>query len=624
MLTLARPRISLFDTAPGEEWTPRQRVLFWVWNWVMVLCAGAGIGLLSLLLAYGDYSWGVFLGYFTHPLILVLNLLPVMLFLVLMWMLTGRPWIAFLLTNALFMSASVGSYFKLMFRDDPFVFADMTSITTALGVAGNYDIAMDKRLWCVAACILMGTVFLFFLVRGKPGKRTRIGGALLIALSVWPLWKGVYSNTRIYDQKTQNYEYINQWSATQNYICRGFVYPFIYSIHDAIQTPPEGYSKVSAEELLAQYEDSDIPEDRKVNLLVFQLEAFNDFTNLGIQGISEDVYDAYHQIEAESYSGDLVTNIFAGGTIDTERCFLTGYYELQNFRRDTNSYVWYLREQGYATTGSHPCYDWFYNRLNIMPWLGFQDYLFLENHYGALNDDQIAYDNVMLPEVLRLYRERTAAGQPVFDFNITYQGHGPYTTDKVEWGGGAWDPTGYYENVSDYTYCVMNNYLGSVRDTGDRMLELLNALREDEAPVVVLLYGDHNPWLGDSASVYAELGVNLDTNTEEGFYQYYSTRYVIWANDAAKEALGNDFTGEGPRLSSNYLMNELFHQLGWEGSAYMKLTEEVRQTLPVITSNGHYVEKSVLTETLSEEGSQALNKLQNAQFYMRKYYTDES
>ena len=603
----------------GEDASPRQRLLFRLWNWCMVLAAGAGIGLLSLLLAYGSYSWGVFLGYFRHPLIAVLNLLPVMLFMVLCWFLTGRSWAAFLLTAALFLSASVGSYFKLMFRDDPFVFADISSISTAMGVAKNYAIGMDKRLWFCLLCLILGAFFLRFLVRGRPAKRTRLIGAVLVLVSFVPLWKCVYSNDSLY-ARTRNDEYINQWSATQSYISRGFVYPFLHSITDAIDTPPEGYSRNHAEALLAQYGDTDIPEDRKVNLLVFQLEAFNDFTNLGIQGISEDVYDSYHQIEAESYCGDLVTNIFAGGTIDTERCFLTGYYQLRDFRKDTNSYVWYLREQGYTTTGSHPCYDWFYNRRNIMPWLGFEEYLFLENHYADLTGGEIAYDSVMLPEALRLYREKAAAGEPVFDFHITYQGHGPYTTDQVEWGGGAWDPTGYYD-VSEYAYNVMNNYLGSVRDTGDRMLALLDELRYDETPVVVVLYGDHNPWLGDSASVYAELGIDLDVHTETGFLQYYSTRYVIWANEAAKAQLGNDFVGEGPRLSSNYLMNEVFNQLGWTGNAYMQLTEDVRQTLSVVTSNGAYVENGVWTEQLSEEGQQALEKLRYAQSDVRTYFT---
>lgn len=596
---------------------------YWLWNIGFVLLSAAGIGVLSLLLAYGDYSWGVFLGYFKHPLILLLNLLPVILLELLCWCVTGRAWVSFLITAAVILGSSVGSYFKLMFRDDPFVFADISSISTAMGVAGNYAIRMDKRLWCVVLCVLAGTVFLFVLVKGKPAGKVRAIGAVLVLVSVFPLWKGVYASDRIYDQKAQNFEYINQWSATQNYISHGFVYPFLHSIKAAVDSPPEGYNKNAVEGYLSQFTDEDIPKDRKVNILAFQLEGFNDFTKLGIQGIDESVYRAYHQIEAEGYAGDLVTNIFAGGTIDTERCFLTGYYQLRDFRKNTNSYVWYLQKQGYQTTGSHPCYDWFYNRRNIMPWLGFQEYLFLENHYGDLTNGEIAYDNVMLPETLRLYREQSASGAPVFAFHITYQGHGPYTADTIEWGGGAWNPEGYYENVSDYDRNIMNNYLGSVRDTGERMLTLLNELREDPVPVVVVLYGDHNPWLGDGASVYADLGVNLDTHTEDGFFNYYSTRYVFWANDAAKAMLGNDFVGNGPRLSANYLMNELFAQLGWTGNQYMQLTQEVRDTLPVITSNGFYLENGKWKETLSPDGAQSLTMLDCAQYYMRRNFKED-
>lgn len=614
------------QTDSGKNLSSRNPVLYWLWNVVILLCAGIGIGLVSLTLAYGNYSWDVFLGYFNHPLIAFLNILPCVLLVFFFWFLTGRPWVGFLLTAVLVLSASIGSYFKLLFRDDPFVAADFSSITTAMGVAGNYDLRMDKRLWFLLACVVLGTVFLRLLVRGKPGRPVRLAGAAAVLLSVWPLWSCVYSNNTIYEQKARNDEHIVQWSATQSMISRGFVYPFLHSISAAVDTPPEGYSHKAAEELLSQYTDEEIPADKKVNIIGFQLEAFNDFTNLGIKGISNDVYAAYHQIEAESYTGNLVTNIFAGGTIDSERCALTGYYQLRDFRKNTNSYVWYLRDQGYRTTGSHPCYEWFYNRRNIMPWLGFEEYLFLNDHYAELTGGAIAYDQVALPEMLRLYQEAAAEGQPVFDFNITYQGHGPYTTDAVEWGGGAWDPTGYYENVSDYDYNVMNNYLGSVRDTGNRMLEFLNALRYDETPVVVVFWGDHNPWLGDSGCVYTDLGVNLDTQTEEGFYNYYSTRYVMWANEAAKQVLGNDFQGEGPDLSSNYLMNELFRQLGWKGNAYMQLTEEIRQTLPIVNSNGFYVENGTVksAEELSETGAQALRNLRIAQYAVRKNFDHET
>lgn len=66
---------------------------------------------------------------------------------------------------------------------------------------------------------------------------------------------------------------------------------------------------------------------------------------------------------------------------------------------------------------------------------------------------------------------------------------------------------------------------------------------------------------------------------------YYCTRYVIWANDAAKKVLGNDFTGEGPDISPNFLMNLVFQECGWEGPAFLRYTDEVMEKLPAIQTN---------------------------------------
>ena len=64
-------------------------------------------------------------------------------------------------------------------------------------------------------------------------------------------------------------------------------------------------------------------------MIGIQLEAFNDLERLGITGISPEVYEKYHALEAESYTGNLITNIFAGGTVRTERAFLTGDVTLE-------------------------------------------------------------------------------------------------------------------------------------------------------------------------------------------------------------------------------------------------------------------------------------------------------
>ena len=199
------------------------KVLFWLWNWLLIIAAAAGIGLLSLLLAFGHYRWEIFTGYFIHPQIALLNVLPVVLLMILLYCFIGRAWIAFLATSVTVLAASAGNYFKLLCRDDPFLFADVTAISTALKVSANYDISLDSRLAFCIICVVLGTLFLAFFVRGRIKTRSRLIGAAVVLISIWPLSK-IYLSENIYNNKTENYEYANRWSATQVYITRGFVY----------------------------------------------------------------------------------------------------------------------------------------------------------------------------------------------------------------------------------------------------------------------------------------------------------------------------------------------------------------------------------------------------------------
>ena len=193
---------------------------------------------------------------------------------------------------------------------------------------------------------------------------------------------------------------------------------------------------------------------------------------------------------------------------------------------------------------------------------------------------------------------------------MTYQGHGPYSTEDV-WRGRHYTDGRY----STETTNIVDNYLGSVADTAEQLRKLLDDFAAEERPVVVVGFGDHMPWLGDGNSAYQELGVNLDTSTKEGFYNYYGTRYFIWANDAAKEALGNDFVGEGPDVSSCFLMNVLFDLCGWEGNAWTQATTEIYQEVSAITTVGGYVQNGEFTETLDEAGKAALEQYQQLEYY---------
>ena len=593
---------------------PRERKkVFWLWNGVILFCAGLCLGGLSMFFAYGDYTDMLMKSYFTVPLIPVLNLVPVVLLVFLLWLLLGRAWLAFFLSSLVVWGLSLGNYYLLRFRDDPLMFEDVRNVATAAAFTGDYDMTPDLRIWFGLGCILLGTVLLFLFVRGVPKAKTRMALFLLGAALCVPL-SFAYGDDNLYSSKTQNLTYINRWSSTQVYISKGFVYPFLHSITEGSIKPPKGYDGQETAALLAAYEDQDIPEEEKVDIITLQLEAFADFSRLeGVEGIDwEQAYGVYHGIEAESYTGNLVTNIFAGGTIDTERAFLTGYAHQWNYRTDTNSYGWYFADQGYTLTGSHPSYDWFYNRKNVNPYLGIPTYYFYENRYTQLYNAGMAPDEILLPDIFDLYVEnRDGSGAPYFSFNVTYQGHGPYSATDV-WRGNHYTDGRY----STETTNIVDNYLGSVADTANQLRAMLDAFAAEERPVVVVAFGDHVPWLGDGNSAYHELGVDFDTSEKEGFYNYYATLYFIWANDAAKRALGNDFIGEGPDVSSCFLMNLLFEQCGWQGNAFMQATEAVRQELPVLTSLGRYVGKDgELVETPDEAGQAALETYRALEYY---------
>lgn len=603
----------------ATDLTGRRRAGYWLWNGAVLLAAGICLGMLSLLLAYGNYATAMFKSYFEHPVIACLNIAPVVVLLLILYGLLGRPWLSFLVSSVVVFGFSLANYYKLRLRDDPLMFEDLKYIREAGSITqtADYNLAPDKRIIFCVVCIVAGTLFLRFLVRGRPSRKVRAGlAAAGVVLCI--AGAGYYTDNDLYNTGTENFDYINRWSSTQLYISKGFVYPFLHSITVGSIEPPEDYDEAATAALLDSYTPVDLPEDRKVDLVTIQLEAFADFSRFaGVEGIDwEKAYADYHALEAESYTGNLLTNIFAGGTVDTERAFLTGYADLWNFRTNTNSYGWYLTSQGYTAEGSHPSYDWFYNRRNVNAYLGVPNYYFLENHYSELSPVTIAPDSILFPEIYNLYAaNRDGAGEPYFSFNVTYQGHGPYDTEEV-WRGERFTDGRY----STETTNIVDNYLGSVADTAAQLSALVDQFRQEERPVVLVVFGDHKPWLGDGNSAYQELGVNLDTSSQEGFYNYYGTRYLIWANDAAKEALDFDFQGEGPDVSSCFLMNLVFDLFGWTGDEWAQATTEIWQQIPVLTTVGRYVENGALTETLSEAGQEALDTYQALEYYYGTHF----
>lgn len=559
-------------------------------------CAWVALGLLSALLTLQmlrfssvTADWNVALGFIGKPLLFALNWAPVACALGLLYCVTGRLCATYALVAVPVLGLTLVNYYKLLLRGDPLLFADLGLVSEATAISRSYTFTPTFGV-CVAVLMTAGlAVLLHRRYRGaaRPRARKRVLGGALCAAALLCYTRALPSDA-LYSSTALNVS----WMPMQSYAAHGVLYPFLHSAAALAETPPEGYDEAEAAAGLAVYEDAAIPDGEKVSIVAVMLEAFGDFSKFPSLDFVADPYADLHALMAEGYSGELVVNVFAGETVNTERAFLTGYLDpSENFRTPVRSFVWYLREQGYACIGSHPGYNWFYNRLNIARYLGFEQFHFYEDRYKTYAPrGQIVRDAVYLPTVLQDYRAAAAGGQPVFSFNITYQNHGPYAREKkypqayLRWQAGY--------NEADYN--IANNYLSGVADTGKQLAALADGLRGETRPVVLVVFGDHMPWWGDGGSTYEMFGLNLDRATEEGFYNYYTTPYLIWANDAAKAALGETFAGTGGRIGPYFLLERLFTLAGWDGPAYMQALRALEAETPFVNRE-RWLEGGVLT-----------------------------
>jgi phosphoglycerol transferase MdoB-like AlkP superfamily enzyme len=361
----------------------------------MLILLGIGTGLASLLLAAAMYGLPMFYSYFQVPLLLLLNLLPPVLLALFFYFVSGRPWIGFLAGALPVLALSIVNFYKLQLRNDPFIATDVGFIHEAKNIVSGYALTFNARVALAVLFLIVGTVFAaVFLRRNLKGWKVRVIGAAAVLLLSSLLYACVCTSDKVYS-KAANNENINIWSDQQVYISKGFVYPFLHSIKDAFPTPPEGYDAAEAAAALADYATGNIDDDQKVDIISVMLESYADLSQYDTIDFNVDVYGPLHALEEESYSGTLIDNVFAGDTIKTERAFLTGFTEIDNYRTATNSYVYYLREQGYYAEGLHAGDGWFYNRQNVNRYLGFDNYYFLEDFEDGNRTDEFLFSQIL-------------------------------------------------------------------------------------------------------------------------------------------------------------------------------------------------------------------------------------
>ena len=460
----------------------------------------------------------LFQSYFRGKWLMLMNFIPIFLLMIFFSLVFNRLWISFAITSTLFFVMSIVNRYKLIYRDEPFTFIDLKLVTESMDMAQKYKLSLSKDMIAIVIGIILITIISKKLITYKiNSNKIRISFLILTVIAGVLVSTGFYFNQDLYDYVGDK-SLINIWSQTQQFQSKGFIYPFIYSVTNVQDRKLEGYDEDRAKELLAERNYNDIPNDQKVNVIAIMLESYNDFTKFDGVDLDIDAYENFHKLQEESYSGRLIDNVFGGGTINTEWSFLTGYNSHPKYVKDTNSFVHYFKEQGYRTDAMHPNYGWFYNRRNVNEYIGFDNYDYYENKYEAIQKEFLD-DYDFFDFIINGYEDSKSNGEPYFNFSVTYQNHGPYSFDKET-------DLDYLKRKPEYTgglYNIINNYLSGIKKTDDALKKLTDYFSEQEEPTVIVLFGDHNPWLGGDASGYNMMGINIDLSTVDGVKNYYET-----------------------------------------------------------------------------------------------------
>lgn len=570
--------------------------------------------------------------YIESPLLFAFNTIPLLLVMLLLFHATRRHWVSFGAGGGLFVLMHIINRFMMQLREEPFTPADLMLGTEAANVVRLSELPFTPLIiFSLVFWMLMSALLFFFVESRKYRWSVKAAGAVAAIALFAVSHAGIYSNTGLYNSfKVTGSIY----SAVNRFKSRGFMYSFLVRLSTFQSIKPENYSKEEAARILSEFEAPPYTVNNGAypHIIAVMGEAFYDIDR--IEGIEFnkgfDPLANFNRIAEQAYTGRIVTNVFGGGTANTEFAFLTGHsmpivpdmsspYTLY-LRRNTFSLARVLDKAGYGTMAFHPGDSWFYNRSNVYNYFGFHKEYFkkdmdidnVEINYGYISDTDTA------EFALDRFNEHLLAkpGAPFFDFVVNIDNHGPYSKKDI----GNPEILKRTDTMDESTYNNLNNYVNGLMRCDRALGYFVDFVRGMDEPVVFLFFSDHLPALGESSSGYKALGFSIGRDGGlDAYLNQYETPYFIWCNRAAEKLLKDSgitpLKGSAPLISPNYLASELLEYIGINGGNYFNYLSELKRSLPVITDR-FYSEDGEFTESLSEKSMRKIDQYRKLQYYM--------
>lgn len=331
------------------------------------------------------------------------------------------------------------------------------------------------------------------------------------------------------------------WAPDTNVMINGQLLAFVLNAKSALLLQPAGYSQSLIEKALSGPSTGVEPTvigKSKPDIIVIMSEALWDPSVLPGVRYSDRLLERLNYTQR----GTLFSPVFGGYTANTEFEFLTRLSNanlpigsipyMQYIQRPINSLAADLKANGYSTTAVHPFDGRFWNRREVYPKLGFD--CFVEGDDFAFKDRAPPYisDVSMSREILSLIEE---GGKPHFIFAVSIQNHGPYLDGKTRYENEprveVFDDT---HRLTPAAIDILSSYASGVRDAARGFEKVTEFYRRTNRPAVVMMFGDHLPFLGDNFLVYAQAdyvhSVNPTSWTPVEQERMHGVPIFVWSN----------------------------------------------------------------------------------------------
>lgn len=495
----------------------------------------------------------------------------------------------------------LAEYFVILFKSMPISPGDLTALSTAAAVAGTgytYTITSFCMLSLAFTVIAIQICTLAAQVAPKRQKGSWRGLVLNLLIAIVCLG-GIAAHTTLLDYYHTLYIQVYSWRPLESYYRQGFLPSFISGAQTIKPSKPEDHTVSGAKKLISEYAKEYDDNNQTGGSSATRLEATKQFdeekpTVIAVMNETFSDLSIYQNMHADYQGptyfksidnclsrGRLYVSAYGGGTANTEFEFLTGnsmaylgsgVYPYTTYDlTDTENLAAQFKSLGYYTTAMHPNHGTNWNRENVYKDFGFDQFLTINDFQNAETLRGMVTDKATYDKILELLDTNS---NPQFIFDVTMQNHSGYDTGLIPYDKQM------SLNIDGEFNSNVNEYVSLIQQSDEALKYFLNKLSKLDRKVVVVFWGDHQPFFPDT---YND---RWFTNEDDATHQerLWQTSYIIWSN---YDVAGNSQTSHEEDLSSNYLSSELMKLIGAPLTDYQKAHLTLRQSLPALNSVGY-------------------------------------